>query len=616
MSDYNYFGEPDFQPSEQPPSMEELAASCDFLLTLKKIAAGDPSGWSDPLTAPAGQEPAEAAPPEGEAPADPAAAAPAPAAAQMAPEPPADPLAGIRLALAATIAHELRSNLAYNFYAETIRGPGRAEMAEIFKEFAISEMEDAKYLLRRMSVMFPGGGVLVPPSPSPEPLEDPQQILELLHGLELEAQSKLMYLHTAVGDDPMKFTLEQMMTDEQHHADVLQQLMMPAAPAPSTIPDSTVDVPPPVAEAAPEPPVEEPSAPIEQKTADLETEREAMMAAANEPVSNYLVRTQNEDLLRHKSELEHTRRELEQSQAAAQQSAVALEQAQAQAQQTAEQTAQIQAQAQEATATADAAQAQAVQASEQAAAEAVAKMNLSMRISQMRQQLATLAAADPVAEEGLSTGAVAGPTTPTQQAMAQQEAAMAMDPTGGTGQAPTQGAAEQQQEAATAQQDAQEQTAQAQQKTTEDTAKAEGGGSAKPPGTNVTVKTSANVTIKAAGVSPAFGSELLAMASRGRKLMPVSHVVPTAPGIGAIQNLIGHRPPPVPVSAVRNASTLEGARSVIQGARATPAELGQALRTKTKVQGAQQLASALPLGPTPAGLQGLINTKLAGRRRR
>lgn len=750
MSDLSYLG-PEFDDGPRALSLDELARAGDFLLTLKKVAAGDPSGWQDPLTPPQGQEAPPVAPAEGEAPAAAPEAAeagsPAPAAAPLAPPAPADPQAGLRLAMAAAISHELRSQLAYLFYAETVRGAGRHGMADTFKDFAEEEIKDAAYLLRRMSVLFPGG-VLIPPPPSPEPLTDPQQILSVLHGFELEAISKLQRLHNLVGDDPMKYTLEQMMTDEQGHADALEQLMQEeAAVPPDTLPESTVDAP---EEPAPPPePQAEPAAePPADKVADAEAERDSMMAAANEPIDSFLIRQQNEDVQRHKAELEHTRRELEQAQAMAQQTAVELEQAQTAQQQQAAQMEEVQTQMSEAQMNADTAQATAVQAQEQAAVEAEAKMRVTMRLQQMRQMAANLASMDPVGEEGLSTGAVAGPTTPTQQAMAQQEAAMAQDPTAGTGQAPTQEAADQQQEAANAQAEAQEQTAQAQQQTTEDTNQGQssgGGGSSESkgkPGTSVTVKTAlspeyimaavdraamnssatpaqisnrlggfssslmnrmldtsakgqggsaraqamqqalqhTDATRAALGATPRLGAapaaaaapaaeglgtklmglaksnpkavggaalglgvlgaglygmhrhnahqqktaniptaglnmeSLLQMAARGRRAMPVSHIAPSAPGIGAIQNLIGHRPAPMAVSAVRDASSLAGAKSVLApGARATPGELGAALRTKTKVQGAQQLASALPMGPTPAGLAGLQNAKIAKR---
>jgi hypothetical protein len=110
-------------------------------------------------------------------------------------------------------------------------------------------------------------------------------------------------------------------------------------------------------------------------------------------------------------------------------------------------------------------------------------------MNQFRQTLADIASSDPVGEEGLGFGETAGAgtvaTSSQQNQMAQQAAAM--DPTMGTGQAPTAEAAEQQGEAANAQADAQKQTQQAQRATAEGAKKPAAGGK---PGTTVSVKTS------------------------------------------------------------------------------------------------------------------------------
>lgn len=113
-------------------------------------------------------------------------------------------------------------------------------------------------------------------------------------------------------------------------------------------------------------------------------------------------------------------------------------------------------------------------------------------------------------------------------------------------------------------------------------------------------------------VSPALAAELMAKATRGRVPLSVKSFMPHTNNGHALTSLVGHRPPPMPVSAVRSASPQGLAQILTPGARATPAELGTALRAKAKVQGAQQLAGAIPLPPVPAGLAGLTNAKIAG----
>lgn len=422
----------------------------------------------------------------------------------------ADTQMALARVLTGLISHELRMQLAYLFYAETMRGAGRGELAELFREHAKSELEDATYLLQKLSVLVPGGAP-IPPPVSPDPMTDPQEVLAFLIEQEERAIAYLRSLHALVGEDPMKYTLEQMMADEATHADRLSQFLE-AAPEATTIPETTLDAPPEdvaveatpaAAEPAPkEPKAEKPKAEskpeksdkpepkteVKVKTADDVSDRNKMTAATNEPIEAYLLRTQAQQIQQHQAELEATRAELEATQQMASAASMQAEEAQASSQQLQAQLEEANAAAAEASQASAQAVEQAAMAEENAAQQAVAKMDLSMRIQQMRQMLADMAASDPVAEEGLGFGTQAGPGTPQtamQQQMAAQQAAM-MDPTGGTGQAPTAEAAQQQEEAVNAQGEAQKQTAQAQ----EASSKPKSESSDKKDGTQVTVKTS------------------------------------------------------------------------------------------------------------------------------
>lgn len=102
-------------------------------------------------------------------------------------------------------------------------------------------------------------------------------------------------------------------------------------------------------------------------------------------------------------------------------------------------------------------------ATEQATAQSVAKMNLGMRMQQFRQQLAEMVAQDPVAEEALSFGEVAGAGAPVTQAQQAQEQEAAMAEQGGA--PPTGEAAEEVEQAERAQEEAAQQTQQAAEKT-------------------------------------------------------------------------------------------------------------------------------------------------------
>lgn len=508
----------------------ELIDNGEYFLAWKKIAAEGVDA-----VAPEGSMPVEAAPAAPPAPAA-EAAPPAEAGAAPAQGPAVDEGAALTRVITGLISHELRMHLAYLFYAETVRGLGRGDLAEVFQEHAEAEAKDASYLMRRLSMLSPGGAV-IPPPPSPEPMENPEQILSFLIEQEERAIAYLRGLHALVGDDPMSYTLEQMMADEQEHADRLEQFMSrnttdaipattqdaPEEQAEPVVDSAVVEAPPAEAAPAAEPakPKTEEKKPEKKETktevktetktarakiADEVTERKDMSAAAQEPVEAYLLRTQAQQIEQHQAELGQARQELAATQQMAAASGMQAEQAQATTQQLQAELEQAHAAAEQATAMTSEAVERAAMAEENAAQQAVAKMDVSMRIQQMRQQLADLAATDPVAEEGLGFGTQAGPGSPQtavqQQQMAEQAAMM--DPTGGTGQAPTGEAAEQQGEAVNAQQEAQKQTAQAQDASTKPASKPES-----KPGTHVTVKTAAPIGEllfgKTAGVQKAIG---------------------------------------------------------------------------------------------------------------
>lgn len=418
------------------------------------------------------------APPEQAEPQASMAEAPATPMAAAAPLPPPDPHEALLHALAGMVSHELKLQLAYLFYAETLQGLQRGELADLFRDLAEKEVADASYLMRRISVLSPGG-IMIPPPASPEPISDPAAILQIMLAEEERGIAYLTAIHGMLGDDPMRFTVESMLSEEQEHHDLLMQYAGAPAAAPE-VPEAA-----PEAEVAPEP---------VPKIADDASEAHEMASAASEPVTSYILRTQAATIQQHQAELEHTRNELAQARSQATAASMQAEQGQATTQQLQGELEQAQMSSQQASQMAQQATEQAAMSEESAAQQAVAKMNLSMRVQQMRQALADMASQDPVAEEGLGFGQQAGPGTPataTQQAAAQQQAAV-MDPAaagapGAPGSAQDPNAppqdpatAEQGEEAARAQQEAAKQTSQAQQAQ-----------EAPKPGSTVTVKTSA-----------------------------------------------------------------------------------------------------------------------------
>lgn len=384
------------------------------------------------------------------------------------------PVEQVVMTLSQIVSNSMRQHMAYAYYGEMMRGLGRGELAELFDEQAKDELEEMSYFLRRMSVLQPGGA-MVPPASTPQPSSDPRAALEYLIAGEQQAIVLFKSLHAQLGDNPMKFTLEELQSHAQEHLDKLWQYM----------------------------PDEEASAPAQTTPAKVAgvlvraalKRANAVPPPGAEPIESYLAREQQLDAAQSEAEKQELAARLEEmtahantQQAQAEQANMTAQQASQQAELAGQQAAVAQEQAM---ASAEAAAA----ATTQAAAQADGKMRLSMRIQQLRQDLMNLASQDPVAEEGMSHGGEAGPgapMTPLQQqdhamALEEEQAAAAMDPTGGTGEIPTAGAAQQQGEAVKAQDEAKKQTAQAQEKTKADTAKKESKGD--KPGTTISVKT-------------------------------------------------------------------------------------------------------------------------------
>lgn len=307
------------------------------------------------------------------------------------------PVEQVVTTMAHLVGHELKMAIEYLFYAQMVRGEGRAELAELFKRFAKDELKDAGYLMRRISVLAPGG-VQLPPMPTPVPTSDRYEILEQMIAGEQQALISLKALHGMVGDNPMKYTIEAMCSDEQAHLDKLQQFM------PSTPQDMEV-------------------AKLSAAIKLAHRRKRANMEGAPEEI---LAQEQQLALAQAAQEREFLASRVMNAEQVASQATM-------QAQQLQEQLAQEQATHQQTQAAAEQAQFQAAQAQEQvmvaeqnAAQQAEGKMRMALRIQQLRQNLANLAAADPVEEEGLGFGQQAGPgITPMQaqppQTMVQQQ---------------------------------------------------------------------------------------------------------------------------------------------------------------------------------------------------
>lgn len=372
----------------QPPV--QFDAAVELFLGLKKlaaesappVAAAEPTSATEVVEAPA-ETPVEE-----------------PAAAPVAQEQGAAPdVVGI---MAQCVAHELKQQVAYVYYAEMMTGAGRGELSRIFKRHAAAELKDAAYLLQRIAAIQPGG-VPIPPSPTPVPTSDPQQALQILIQGEAHAITLLQTLHLAVAEDPMKYAVEAMLVEEQIHHDELSRFL-DAPTAQGKIKAAAALL----------------------KTAARQPQGTAVPEAGNEPTKDYVAREQALAAEQATAEGADAAARVEQLQAALESKAVELSNATMESEGLQQQMAQQQQVSEQATAQAQMATQQSVEAQNAATAEADKVMRLSQRIQQFRQQLMQLVASDPVGEElGAADGGA--PATPQQAAegAAEEQAAAA-----------------------------------------------------------------------------------------------------------------------------------------------------------------------------------------------
>lgn len=334
------------------------------------------------------------------------------------------------LLLAAQI---LGAHTAYAVYGAALRGASRDALADAFDEIAEADLEDAKYCLTKANLIADGAPIQMPPVPTPPPLTDETAMVQHILAGSNRVIALLKTLRVQVGENPMKYTVEQMISDEQGHHDKLVQHIPAGAPRSPEAASSEEKVASVLFRIKKAYSAEQ----VEQR--ELEGANAQAQAEANFLRQQMDLRDQELGAARQQIEALNTS-----SQAAQQQ----LQAVQQQADMTQQQL--------------QAAQQQAEMASSQAASEADKKMRLAMRIQQFRQNLADIVSQDPVAEEGAGpdAGMPGAPATAGQQAQDAQQQAMAVAP-GAAPNSPKE-TAKQEDEAARAQQKADEQTQQAQ----------------------------------------------------------------------------------------------------------------------------------------------------------
>jgi bacterioferritin (cytochrome b1) len=133
----------------------------------------------------------------------------------------AAPLEEVVHAIAACATSKIQNALLYRTFSETLRDPTNTALGEHFKEHAEDELEAADFFNRRAAVLM--GDVHLGNVETPPPATDLHVILNYLIRAEQESLMCMRNLHKMLGDNPMKYEVEQFLSKGQHHIDDLWQ---------------------------------------------------------------------------------------------------------------------------------------------------------------------------------------------------------------------------------------------------------------------------------------------------------------------------------------------------------------------------------------------------------
>lgn len=123
------------------------------------------------------------------------------------------------------LSFEYQAIMKYNQYAALVKGPHRLSLATFFRGEMPDELRHATFLADKIAAL---GGV---PISEPEPFEttdDPKHMLEILLKDErdtIQRYKTRIEQADAIGDVGLRVELENIVSDETHHAEDLEQLL-------------------------------------------------------------------------------------------------------------------------------------------------------------------------------------------------------------------------------------------------------------------------------------------------------------------------------------------------------------------------------------------------------
>jgi hypothetical protein len=124
----------------------------------------------------------------------------------------------------------MRLAYAYTVYSVSLRDFVQGGMHEMLEKRSREARDSVEYFTRRAAVL--GGAVHAPDIEPPPPATGPFEILRTLIRLEQEAMFSMQQLRPKLGENPMKFAVEQQLTEQQYWMDHMWGMLPVSADAP------------------------------------------------------------------------------------------------------------------------------------------------------------------------------------------------------------------------------------------------------------------------------------------------------------------------------------------------------------------------------------------------
>lgn len=137
------------------------------------------------------------------------------------------PLPEVLQCISSVIAQRMSMVYSYTVFAQTLHSIAHESLSQLFQEYADEILETVDYFMQRVSALAGSTqlGSIDPPHASSDALD----IIKTVIRNQQEGIALLRKLHAACGDNPMKYSIEQMMLDDQKNIDEMWHHLPPEA---------------------------------------------------------------------------------------------------------------------------------------------------------------------------------------------------------------------------------------------------------------------------------------------------------------------------------------------------------------------------------------------------